>query len=63
MCCDDDRSRLVSGKHYRTIKQLADDLLLVFDNCELYNDDTSDIHKESRRQRRELKKLLKFYGE
>ena len=58
-----DREKLSSGNEYRTMRQLADDLLLVFDNCELYNADGSDIYKESRRQRKDLKKLLRFYGE
>jgi hypothetical protein len=32
--------------------------MLVFENCEAYNEDGSAIFKESKRQRREIKKFI-----
>jgi hypothetical protein len=43
-------------RRYQTIEELAYDVNLIFDNCELYNESNSTIGKEAMRLRKLLKK-------
>jgi hypothetical protein len=55
-CLDPFRSNFQERK-YSTVQELVEDLLLIYSNCELYNDEVSDLHKEAKRQK---KKVLAF---
>jgi hypothetical protein len=52
-CCDVMyyRSKF-TGRVYTQLGELVDDFLLMYDNCELYNNPASDVVKESRRQKK-----------
>jgi hypothetical protein len=56
------RENINSGK-YRTMTQFLEDLMLIYDNCETFNEEGSQIFKESKRQRREIKKVIEAFGE
>jgi hypothetical protein len=55
------RNKLKALK-YRSMQQLANDVMLIFDNCQLYNQDDSEVFKASKKQRREAKKMMQNYG-
>ena len=54
---DNFRKKFVS-RRYQSIDDLINDLNLMFDNCELYNEPLSKIGKESSRLRRLLKNSI-----
>lgn len=60
-CSISHRNKLKASK-YRSIQQLANDIMLIFDNCQLYNEDNSEVFKVARKQRREAKQMLQNYG-
>ena len=41
-----------NARVYSELSHLVDDLLLMYGNCELYNDPASDVVKECRRQKK-----------
>lgn len=49
-------------RHYRAVEDLLADLLLMYDNCEFYNESGSLFGREARRQRRALIANLKQLG-
>lgn len=44
----------IANRRYSTFREVQEDILLMFSNCELYNDPNSDLARLARR----LKKLV-----
>lgn len=57
--CLHHRSDNVRRREYQSLDEVADAILLMYDNCELYNEDDSAFAKEARRQRRLFQKYRK----
>ena len=56
----------LSTNHYHTAQEFVDDVLLVFDNCLLYNGESSNVGRMCNKVRNEFKNLyeefnLEFY--
>ena len=52
------RSRL-ENRLYASIAELRNDLVLIYDNCEFYNQEGSTLYQESKRQRAVTMKKVK----
>lgn len=51
----------INTRQYNSIEALKQDVLLIYDNCDLYNDADSDLCKEAKKQRKNFRNLIKSY--
>lgn len=49
----------IHKRRYESAAAVVADILQMYDNCELYNDESSVLSKEARRQRKEFQKFCK----
>ncbi|RYH12576.1 hypothetical protein EON65_37885 [archaeon] len=52
----------LTKRQYAELEELVQDVLLIYENCQLYNMDDSAFSKEARRQKRQLKMFLISHG-
>jgi hypothetical protein len=48
----------ITNRKYHCVQDLVNDVLLIYSNCELYNDSSSILGKEARRQKRSFNTFL-----
>lgn len=48
----------IQTRKYENVDEVAQDIHRIYDNCELYNEGTSILGKEAKRQRNKFQKYL-----
>lgn len=49
----------INTRHYDSVSEVVADVLQMYENCELYNEDASAVGREASRQRSEFKRFCK----
>ena len=51
----------IQTRQYESVAEVISDILLIYDNCELYNDTASLLGEETARQRNAVKRYCKKF--